>query len=196
MNEAFEAIIIHGSGGSAEENWFPWLATELKKRKCKVSVPNFPSPKEQSLESWLARFQAKAPKLRAQSVLFGHSTGAALALNLLQQRVEPISATFLVGGFVGSIGHPVYDPLNASFFQTDFNWAHIRKNAGAIFVYAGDKDPYVPLAKGVELAELLQCNLTVIPGGGHLNAESNYLRFDRLLADFDRWCERESEAEG
>ena len=44
-------IIIHGSYGNPNENWFPWLKSELKKLKCNVFVPKFPTPENQSLES-------------------------------------------------------------------------------------------------------------------------------------------------
>lgn len=38
------AIIIHGTEGYPEENWFPWLKNELELIGYNVIVPQFPSP--------------------------------------------------------------------------------------------------------------------------------------------------------
>ena len=47
------AIIIHGTYGNPDENWFPWLKIELEKIGYQVYVPTFPTPENQNLEAWL-----------------------------------------------------------------------------------------------------------------------------------------------
>lgn len=50
-------FLLHGSYGSPEGNWFPWLKKELEKLDCTVLIPKFPTPENQSLETWLAVFK-------------------------------------------------------------------------------------------------------------------------------------------
>jgi len=50
-------IIIHGTGGSPNSNWFPWLKSELEKLGHTVFAPKFPTPEKQSLENWLKVFK-------------------------------------------------------------------------------------------------------------------------------------------
>jgi len=46
-------FIFHGVNGSPEENWFPWLKGKLEADGHKVFVPQFPTPKNQTLDNWL-----------------------------------------------------------------------------------------------------------------------------------------------
>jgi predicted alpha/beta hydrolase family esterase len=180
-----DITIIHGTGGNPNGNWFPWLADQLTERGHTVRRPEFPTPENQSLDSWMKNFQNAVPALGDKSVLIGHSIGVAFIANVLNKLPAPIAGTFLASGFIGAIGNADYDPLNASFFKAQFDWKKIRQNAGALHIYAGDNDPYVPFEKSLELARLLQSQLTVIPNGGHLNYESNFSRFEKLLSDID-----------
>jgi predicted alpha/beta hydrolase family esterase len=84
---------------------------------------------------------------------------------------------------LGAIGQPDFDPINAPFFASPFNWDRIRANAGIVRVYNSDNDPYVPLEKGKELAHNLGVDLKVINGGGHVNASSGFGPFNELLDD-------------
>jgi predicted alpha/beta hydrolase family esterase len=186
MSRTFSAAVIHGSGGYPGRNWFPWLKSELETRSIKTSIPQFPTPEGQNLASWTQTFETEVGSVHSNLILFGHSTGVAFLLNLLDQVQQPVLATFLVAGFIGELGHAVFDPLNASFFTRQFNWERIKSNAGQLFIYAGDNDPYVPLSKGITLAESLKSELIVVPNGGHLNQDSGFISFPRLLWDLDR----------
>ncbi len=77
-------IIIHGSYGSPEKNWFPWLKEELEKSGCNVFVPEFPTPKSQSLDAWMNVFKGYEHSLNRNSILVGHSLGCAFILNTLE----------------------------------------------------------------------------------------------------------------
>ena len=113
--------------------------------------------------------------------MVGHSLGAGFVLSLLEKAPVPIRASFLIAGFLGALGLPDYDCINQSFVGKDFDWELIKHNGGTITVVAGDNDPYVPVAKGQELASLLSVSLDVVPGGGHLNAEFGFTSFPLLL---------------
>ena len=55
-------FIIHGTFGHNKENWFPWLENKLIK-KGEVFNLNYPTPENQSFESWskvLDKYKDKA----------------------------------------------------------------------------------------------------------------------------------------
>jgi uncharacterized protein len=185
MKEAMAVVvIIHGTYGKPTENWFPWLADELRRRGVTVFVPSFPTPENQSPETWHRAFdqQVKVPAGK-RPILIGHSLGAGFILDLLQDYDLHARAVFLASGFTGQLGLKDFDPLNNAFVNRTFDWSLIRERAGDIHIYHGDNDPYVPLEKARDLARELHVTPTILKSGGHLNASAGYTSFPALLKD-------------
>ena len=174
-------IIIHGTGGNPNGNWFPALKTELEKLGHKVFVPKFPTPENQSLESWTKIFEEYKQYLDDKSIVVGHSLGPAFLLNIIEKLEHPIKCAFFVAGFTGLLGNSKYDELNRTFTTKSFNWIKIKNNCKSFFVINSDNDPYVPLERGERLAKNLNTELIVIKGAGHINKESGYTEFEFLL---------------
>jgi uncharacterized protein len=176
-------VIIHGSYGSPSENWFPWLARQVRGLGHEAVVPQFPTPEHQTLKNWLKVFDSDVGKLTPNVILIGHSLGVGFILRILELTKRPVAASFLVSAFLGKLGLPEFDKVNADFVTKPVNWKHVRATAGIVRVYNGDNDPYVPLSKGQEIAKALGVQLTVVKGGGHINAEAGYTQFSQLLDD-------------
>lgn len=173
--------ILHGAHGSPDTNWFPWLHAELERSGIEVVRPRFPTPQGQSLHAWLETYdRTVAPSVPARTVLVGHSLGATMALRLVERTPEPVAGLFLAAGFIGALGLPDYDTINASFFAEPFDWKAIGERKGRACCWAGDDDPYVPLPRSQELADRLEAPLQLIPGGGHLNDETGFTAFPQL----------------
>jgi uncharacterized protein len=178
-----EIVIVHGTGGDPEENWFPWLAEEVRKRGHRAILPTFPTPEGQELDRWLAVLEEEVGELTPDTVLVGHSLGAGFILRALERSDAKVAATFLVSGFVGELGQEGFDPLNAPFFRDEFDWDRIQGSSSVFQAYLGSDDPYVPRAKGEEVAAFLGIPLIVIDGGGHLNTAAGFTTFEQLLDD-------------
>lgn len=175
------AIIIHGTGGHPEKNWFPWLKKELEALGCKVYIPQFPTPQNQSLKNWFKIFAKYKKYLNQDSIMVGRSLGVAFILNLLESINHPIKAAFLIAGFARLLDNPDFDPLNQTFVDKKFAWTKIKKNCRKFYVLHSDNDPYVPLDRGEEIAKNLGVKLTLIKGAGHFNTDSGYTKFEFLL---------------
>ncbi|MDE2028970.1 MAG: serine hydrolase family protein [Alphaproteobacteria bacterium] len=175
-------LIAHGSLGSPESNWFPRLKKKLEAEGHRVAAPVFPTPDNQSLESWLKTARAALPNADpAHTVLIGHSTGAVLVLRMAERTTAPYKAVFFICPFARDLGLTPYDELNASFARPAFDWARVKQGAKRLFCFAGSDDPYVPLDCVRDVAEKAGAALTVVEKGGHLNAESGYLEFPLLF---------------
>ncbi len=176
-------VVLHGAHGGPDTNWFPWLHAGLERAGMEVVRPRFPTPQGQSLKAWLEAYdRAVALLAPAPTILVGHSLGATMALRLVERAAEPFSGLFLAAGFIGALGLPDYDAINASFFAEPFDWKGIGERKGsACRCWAGEDDPYVPLPRSQELADHLGEPLEVVPGGGHLNGETGFTAFPQVL---------------
>lgn len=173
-------FIIHGVYANPDANWFPWLKKELENRSYKCIIPKFPTPLDQSLESWLRIFSQYENKINEETILIGHSLGAAFILDYLEKTNKRIKAAFLVAGFFKRLNSP-YDEVNKTFVDKNFDWNKIKNNCNKFFVISSDNDEYIPLDMGKELAKNLDGELKIIRDGEHLNAKSGFTNFPFLL---------------
>lgn len=174
-------FIIHGTEGSPQGNWFPWLKSELKTLGHTVFVPEFPTPENQSLDSWMKVFEDYFNVIDEDTILVGHSLGPAFILSILEKINTPVKACFLVAGFIGLLDNPHFDELNKTFTTKDFGWEKIRNNCKKFYVINAEDDPYVPLIKGKELANNLKTELITLKNAGHINTEFGFTEFPQLL---------------
>src|SRR3989344_5336041 len=154
-------IIIHGVYSNPEDNWFPWLKKQLEGQGYEVAVPKMPTPLDQSLESWLRVFSNCEGKINEETVLIGHSLGAAFILNYLEKTGKKIKAAILVSGFHRLLGSQ-YDEINRTFIAKEFNWEKIKSSCGRFFLFAGDNDEYISLEVSNELAKNLSAEMNIV----------------------------------
>ena len=174
-------FIFHGTGGYPEENWFPWLKEELEKFNCKVVVPKFPTPENQSLRNWLDILKDYNKFYNKGAILVGHSLGGAFLLRVLEQSNIEIKASFIVAAPIGISPIKNYESDRLFLGNFNFDWKKIRSNCRNFFVFHSDNDQFVSLGNGKELAKKLNADLIVIPNSGHFNKSAGYTKFNVLL---------------
>jgi hypothetical protein len=176
-----DIVIIHGTGGSPQGNWFFWLKQQLENNGHRVFVPKFPTPENQSIYKWHAALVTQVERMGKDTILIGHSCGATFLLHVLEALAEPVEQSILASPFIEKLGNEYFDNLNETFVDYEFDWDLIKKNAGKITILHGDNDPYVPIAAAQKVADALNASLTIIPNGGHLNAEFGFTEFPQIL---------------
>jgi predicted alpha/beta hydrolase family esterase len=173
-------FLIHGAYGNPDENWFPWLSSELKNLGCSIIAPKFPTPENQNLSSWIDVFKKYEGSLE-NSIVIGHSIGVAFLLNVIESSEKKIKAAFFVSGFTGLLNDKRFDEINRTFSDRKFDWKKIKKNCKKFYVFHSDNDPYVPIEKANDLAENLSTNVIMVKNAGHFNTKSGYTKFEKLL---------------
>jgi uncharacterized protein len=93
-----KAIIFHGTGALPEYIWYPWLADRLRDRGYEVETPHHPGINVEPIATFLPKV-LDAHSYDEETVLVGHSGGAALLLAILEQVDAVIPQAFLVAGY-------------------------------------------------------------------------------------------------
>ena len=175
-------LIFHGTSGYPEENWFPWLRQKLEKLGCRVIIPKFPTPENQTLENWLKILKNYEQFYDENTILVGHSLGGAFLLRVLEKYNIKIKAAFIITAPIGVLPIKNYEAdklfLGNSFA---FDWKKIKNNCRNFFVFHSDNDPYVTLENGEILSKKLNTKLIFIPNAGHFNKSAGYTKFGILF---------------
>jgi len=176
------ALILHGTNSSSQDNWFPWLKKQLKKLGWKVWVPDLPGADKPNIKRYNKFILENSEwEFNKDSTIIGHSSGSVAILGLLQELLDEtvVGKCILIGAFKNDLG---WDSLKG-LFKDPFNFNKIKKHAKQFIFNDSDNDPHCPLGHAKYLSNKLDGKLIVKKGQGHFNLESDpkYKKFPFLL---------------
>lgn len=174
------ALIIHGTEGNPEENWFPWLKKQLETYGYQVTVPQFPTPQNQDPGHWFATLQPYISSFNEKTLLIGHSCGGAFLLKVLEEIRTKVKVAVFVAASAGVKPIKYYE-VDRPFVEKPFNWEKIRQSADHFFVFHSEDDPLICLENGEKIAQELGTELIRLKDAGHFNAKAGYKTFELLL---------------
>jgi len=174
-------LILHGSFGSKDENWFPWLKEQLEKDNKKVSVPQMPvGVGNQNFENWsnvLNRLD-----INENTIIIAHSIAPIFVCKYLITNEIKVKKLIFVCGFNNYLGlDSDFDAVNEPMFIDNFD--DVKQYCKDIVCYYSDNDPYVKYDVEKEFADKLTNKQYVIKNGGHINAETGYTKFEEILKE-------------
>lgn len=174
-------IIIHGSFGSNDGNWFPWLKNELKTQNKEVDVPQMPiGVGKQNYESWSKVLDNL--KINENTILIGHSIAPVFICKYLITNKIKVKKLIFVCGFNNYLGiDSDYDAVNEPMFFD--NLLEIKNYCNNIICFYSDNDPYVSFQTEKDFADTVSDKQYIIKAGGHINAESGYTTFNEILKE-------------
>lgn len=129
------AIIFHGTGAHPDVVWLPWLRERLTKRGYAVQAPHYPTLNAEPISTFLPKVLAN-DTFDENTVLIGHSGGAALLLAILEHIDTPVAQAVLVAGYS--------TPPNTNdepVLQDEYDWAAITAHVRDIYFINSINDP-------------------------------------------------------
>ncbi len=169
-----KAIIFHGTGARPEWIWYPWLAGRLRERGYDVETPYHPGINVEPIAAFLPKV-LKAHAYDEETVLVGHSGGAALLLAVLERIDAVVPQAFLVAGYCTRPG-PETEPV----LQDSYQWDAIAAHARDLYFLNSVEDEFgCDAAQGRAMFDRLGGTL-IVRNEGHFTAGTVPL-VDRLI---------------
>ena len=133
-------VIVPGNGaGNVERcNWYGWLKNQLNTRS-ECLLKNMPDPVYAREKIWLP-FMEKELGCGPDSIIVGHSSGAAAAMRFAETR--KVMGIVLVSAYTTDGGDET--ERTSGYFDRSWDWAAIKENAGFIVQFASEDDPFLP----------------------------------------------------
>ena len=172
-------IILHGSFGSKDGNWFPWLKSELEKRNTKVDVPQMPiGVGNQNFDNWAN--ELKKYDINENTTIIAHSIAPVFVCKFLIKEKIKVKKLIFVCGFNNYFSSNLeFDSVNKPMYLD--NLEDVKKWCNNIICFYSDNDPYVNFEIEKEFADTVSNEQYIINGGGHINLESGYITFKEIL---------------
>ncbi len=177
------AVLLHGTDGTPQSGWLPWLTQQLEKHGYEVWVPELPNNHTPNRKVY-NDFLFKSGWDFTDNLVVGHSSGAVSVLNLLEDKRCPHIKT---GVLVGAWSHNEEADLDREQFKdvfppSGFNFETIKQKTEHLLFIHGDDDPLCPLEQAEWLAGQTGSEIIVIPGGGHLNGSNGWTELPQLTS--------------
>ncbi len=172
-DKKYTYVILHGFEGSPDQPRFRHWKEALKAQGHTVVIPALPNPGRPS-ESEQVAAALNSTTYDENTVLFGHSLGAVVALKVLEKLENPIARLVLAGGFVD---RNFKDKPRS--FDKSFNWKFdsekIRKNVRSITILHDEND------YAISEEQLKKLEVTLGEKAVRVRAEKPHFTGDREL---------------
>ena len=172
------AIVFHGTGADPDVCWLPWLRKRLADRGFAVEGPHYPGTNVEPIASFLPTVLA-GHTFDADTVLVGHSGGAALLLAVLEHLDVTIAQAVLVAGY----STPPNDS-DEPVLQDSYDWNVIKGHVrDLVFINSPDDRYGCDDRQGRAMFDQLGGTLIIRDGGpgGHFEEYDTFELLDRLI---------------
>ncbi len=171
-----KVIIFHGTGGTPDSFWHPYIKEKLEAMGYDVKVPALPNSDNPVIADQLT-FALENFTYDENTILIGHSAGVPLILSILERiNVKALQSIFVAGFF-----EPIDPPEPEPMLQESYDWSTINEHCKNFIVINSDDDPWgCTDVVGWKLAQNVSGKFILAKGQGHMGS----LKFNQPYKEF------------
>lgn len=157
--EIMKIVLIPGMGCHPvkSSNWYSWFASEIKKRpSVECILTDFPDPYNCRESKWVP-FLTEEIGLDEETIIVGHSTGAACAMRILENpQIPKLLGTVLVAAAHTDLGDE--SERLSEYFNRPWDWESMKSGAKKIVCFHGEDDHLIPVHEARFIADKMKGN--------------------------------------
>lgn len=182
-----KAVILHGTGGTPQDHWIPWLKNALEEQDFTVWAPQLPDSNRPNKDTY-HQFLTDLGYDFSDAILIGHSSGATTILNLLERSdFSHIRQAVCVGVFLNETLTRHTDWYEEGQFDTlfpenGFRGDVLKRKAAKFSFIHGDDDPYCDYNDAQNFARELEAEFITIKNGKHLSGSSGIVELPEIIS--------------
>ncbi|MBN3271737.1 RBBP9 hydrolase, partial [Polyodon spathula] len=160
-----KVVIVPGNGaGNVEHcNWYGWVKKQINKiPEMQCLLKNMPDPMTARESIWVP-FMEKELHCDEETVIIGHSSGAAAAMRYAE--THKVYGIVLVSAYVSDLEDE--NERESGYFNRPWQWETIQMNCRQIVQFGSTDDPFLPWSEQQEVADGLGAELHKYTDRGH-----------------------------
>lgn len=144
-----------GCSPVAQSNWYSWFANEVKKKPyVECILRDFPDPYRCRESIWIP-FLRDEIGLDENTIIVGHSSGAACAMRILENdSIGKLRGAILVAAAYTDLG--IESERESEYFNRPWNWEKMKNGARMIHCFHGVDDHLIPVEEARYIAEKMK----------------------------------------
>ncbi len=165
-----KVIIVHGWGGSPDENWLPWLKNELEKLNYEVIVPSMPDTETPVINSWVEHLSKITGVPDSETYFIGHSIGCQTILRYLETINQSVGGAIFVSGWFNleNLEDEEEEAVAKPWIETPINLEKVRSVLPKSILIISDDDPYGAFKENTQKFAEIMVHAVVLPNAGHI----------------------------
>lgn len=188
-------IIVHRWSGGPNDDWRPWLKTQLEKEGHEVLVPEMPDSDTPVIEKWVGKLATVVDMPDEETYFVGHSIGCQAILRYLDAHLfEPTKtvggAVFVSGWFdLKNLEDDEARVIAKPWIERVINPLKIRTVLPKSTLIISDNDPYDCFEENKRRFEEIGSKIVVLPGAGHITADDGFSESREILSEVEKVLE-------
>lgn len=161
-------ILIHGYKANSTAHFFPWFTKQLIDKGHEVIAPDLPNPEQPDPDEWIQVLLDTVGAVDDETIVVGHSLGAAVALRFLEA-VEAKSTP--KGCVLVSAPWMINNDMFRGFFLSELDYDVLMWKASRFTVIHSRDDKVIPFDHAEKYARVLHAKLVERQEEGHFQGE-------------------------
>ncbi len=176
-------FIIHRWSGGPDDDWRPWLKTELENKGYKVYIPYMPDTEVPIIEKWVNYISKLVGIPDGNTYFIGHSIGCQAILRYLENIDSPIGGALFVAGWFNleNLEDDEIKKIAKPWIENPLNFNKIKSVLPKSTLIISDDDPYGAFKENTEKFSRIVTNVCVLQNKGHITQKNEPVILDQFF---------------